>query len=43
MPTLAPLPPRRRRVLPWLLFVVLWALAAGLLVASSRLAQALAG
>lgn len=43
MHSLLPLPPRHRRILPWVLFVLLWGLATGLLVAGSRVAEALAG
>ncbi len=43
MHTLHPLPPRRHRILPWVLFALLWCLATGFLVAGSHIAEALAG
>ena len=37
-----PAPPRRSRFLPWALFVLIWGLSTGLLVAGAQAAASLA-
>lgn len=43
MPPPLPAPPRQSRLLPWLLFALIWGLSTALLVMGSQVAAALGG